>query len=86
MGEGRHVWARFETLALIDIWKEKFSLLRSQRRTAHVHEEIRQALAALNIHKSIRQIVVKIDNMTQKVQKNKKRWKKEPDMGLLQTS
>ncbi|GFT27445.1 hypothetical protein NPIL_127761 [Nephila pilipes] len=78
MGERRHVWTHHETLALIDTWEDKFNLLRCQRRTAHVHEEIRQALAALNIDKSIRQIVVKIDNMTQKYRKTKHTGKKNP--------
>ncbi|GFY39313.1 hypothetical protein TNIN_74321 [Trichonephila inaurata madagascariensis] len=78
MGEGRHVWTHVETLALIDVWEDKFNKLRTQRRTAHVHEEIRQELSDVNIHKSIRQIVVKIDNMTQKYRKIKRSGKKYP--------
>ncbi|KAG8196676.1 hypothetical protein JTE90_006585 [Oedothorax gibbosus] len=69
--EGRHMWSHTETLALIDAWEERYDVLRSQRRTAHVHEDIRLALASLNIDKSIRQIVVKIDNLTQKYRKTK---------------
>ncbi|GFV52309.1 hypothetical protein TNCV_2673301 [Trichonephila clavipes] len=78
MGEGRHVWTHVETLALIDVWEDKFNKLRAQRRTAQVHEEIKQALSDVNIHKSIRQIVVKIDNMTQKYRKTKRSGKKNP--------
>ncbi|GBM17557.1 hypothetical protein AVEN_121449-1 [Araneus ventricosus] len=78
MAEGRHVWKHHETLALIDVWEEKFFLLKTQRRTSYLHDEIKQTLAARGIHKSIRQIVVKIDNMTQKYRKTKCEGKQNP--------
>ncbi|GBM45746.1 hypothetical protein AVEN_242789-1 [Araneus ventricosus] len=78
MAEGRYGWKHNETLALIDVWEEKFFLLKTQKRTAYLHDEIKQALAARGVHKSIRQIVVKINNMTQKYRKTKFEGKQNP--------
>ncbi|CAL1292597.1 unnamed protein product [Larinioides sclopetarius] len=78
MAEGRQVWKHYETLELLNVWEEKFYLLKTQRRTAYLHDEIKQALAARGVHKSIRQIVVKIDNMTQKYRKTKNEGKQNP--------
>ncbi|KAF8782176.1 hypothetical protein HNY73_012498 [Argiope bruennichi] len=67
----RHAWKHEESSALIDIWKEKFFLLKNKKGTAHVYEEIKEALAARGIHKSVRQIILKIGNMTRKYRKMK---------------
>ncbi|XP_035228365.1 uncharacterized protein LOC118200517 [Stegodyphus dumicola] len=69
MAEGRHLWTYSETMALIDAWEKRYNLLKGQRRTAHLHEEIKQVLHSKNIQKSVRQIVIKIDNLTQKYRK-----------------
>ncbi|XP_015928713.1 uncharacterized protein [Parasteatoda tepidariorum] len=78
MAESRHLWTHAETIALIDVWEQRYEQLRSQRRTAHVHEEMQAALCAINIEKTIRQIVVKIDNLTQKYRKTKSSGKHNP--------
>lgn len=57
-------WTESETRALIQVWEDNLQDLRRQKRNAGVYDTMVLHLGRLEIHRTRKQVIAKIDNLT----------------------
>ncbi|KAG0444836.1 hypothetical protein HPB47_013329, partial [Ixodes persulcatus] len=64
VGVKRSSLAKSETRALIQVWEDNLQDLRRQKRNAGVYDTMVLHLGRLEIHRTRKQVIAKIDNLT----------------------